>query len=220
MTSVCKRRRLSSTALWMCSRESPASFVPGPIAPGTTLTFTVGYSRTDLIPGVYDGKVFLGPPEAPALVSLPMRVTYGAPTPEPTNTPAPCLPDIRDVPRDNWAWPDISNLYCRGVLYGYIETAAHYGIADGYADGSFRPVAPITRAQVAKLIVRASTWPAAPPAPPRFRDVPPSHWAYSYITQAAAHGVLSGYADGTFAPDAPATRAQLAKIVYLLLQQP
>jgi subtilisin family serine protease len=243
--------------------------VPGPIAPGTTLTFTVGYDRADLVPGVYDGKVFIGPPEAPALVSLPMRVTYGAPTPEPTVTPAPCRPDIRDVPHDNWAWPYISALYCRGVLYGYIdrtfhpgertnrvqflamlgraqnwaldypatptfhdvpptfwgygyiETAAQYGIADGYADGSFRPVAPITRAQVAKLITRASTWPALPPGTPqRFRDVPPSHWAYPYIMQAAAHGILSGYAGGTFAPDAPATRAQLAKMVDQLLQQP
>ncbi|HMA34950.1 MAG TPA: S-layer homology domain-containing protein [Chloroflexia bacterium] len=242
--------------------------VPGPILPGTTLTFTVGYNRPGMPPGIYDGHVFLGPPEAPALASLPMQVVYGNPTPEPTLTPWPCVPDIRDLSQDNWAWPYVSYLYCQGVVsgyldrtfhpgdktsrvqflamlgraqnwalvtpatptfndvpptfwgYGYIETAAHYGIADGYADGGFHPVAPVTRAQVAKFIVRATNW-SATPTPvvlPHFRDVAPSDWAYPYVMQAATHGLISGYADGTFQPNSDATRAQMAKILYNLLQ--
>jgi hypothetical protein len=243
--------------------------VAGPIAPGRTLTFTVAYDRPGLPPGVYDGKVFVGPPEAPALIALPLSVTYGAPTPEPAATPFPCLPDIRDVSHDDWAWPYISALYCRGVVTGYldrtfrpgaatnrvqflamlgraqnwplitpatarfrdvpptfwgfsyVETAAAMGLIDGYADGGFHPVAPISRGQVAKLIARAAGWPAPPPgAPQRFRDVPPSHWAFPYVTQAAAHGLLSGYADGTFQPERGATRAQMSKILYALLAAP
>jgi len=239
--------------------------VPGPIQPGTTLTFTIGYNRPGLLPGLYDGKVFIGPTDAPALVSLPMTVRYGHPTPEPTPSAYPCLPTIRDVPPTDWAYPAIRDLYCRGIVggyidrtfhpgdltsrvqflamlgrarnwalltpltptfndvpptfwgYAYIETAAHYGLISGYSDGGFHPVAPVTRAQVAKLIVGAADWPAAEPPNPNFHDVPGDYWAYSAIAQVAFHGLVSGYNDHTFHPAAYATRAQLAKIVDGLL---
>ena len=43
--------------------------------------------------------------------------------------------------------------------------------------------------------------------------LPPDHWAYAYIETAVAHGVLSGYADGSFLPGANVTRAQVAKMI-------
>lgn len=55
-----------------------------------------------------------------------------------------------------------------------------------------------------------------------FSDVPKSHWAYKYIEQMAAEGVLTGYADGTFQPDTPMKRSEfavtLAKIAKLPLK--
>ena len=47
----------------------------------------------------------------------------------------------------------------------------------------------------------------------RFSDVCPDHWAYPYVECMAARGIISGYADGTFRPNNPVTRGQLAKIV-------
>ena len=46
-----------------------------------------------------------------------------------------------------------------------------------------------------------------------FADVPPTQPFWLAIERVVAHGVISGYADGTFRPGAPVTRAQTAKIV-------
>ena len=58
-------------------------------------------------------------------------------------------------------------------------------------------------------------WPLVTPATPTFSDVPAGFWAYSYVETAAAHGVITGYTDGTFHPDSGVTRAQVAKMIYL-----
>ncbi len=176
--------------------------VPGPVAPGTTLTFTIGFDQPGLAPGVYDGKVFVGPPEAPALISLPMSVVYGHPTPEPTTTPYPCIPEIDDVAHDNWAWPYVSSLFCRGIISGYL-------------DHTFHPGQRTSRVQFLALLARAENWPLVAPATPTFADVPPTFWGYDYIETAYAHGVVAGYADGTFHPVDYVNRAQVAKMVAL-----
>ncbi len=49
----------------------------------------------------------------------------------------------------------------------------------------------------------------------RFSDVCPDYWAYTFIDYLAAHGVVSGYSDGTFRPGNTATRAQLAKMIVI-----
>jgi predicted outer membrane repeat protein len=48
-----------------------------------------------------------------------------------------------------------------------------------------------------------------------FTDVPLGYWAYDYIRWAYCDGIVSGYADGSFRPDANTTRGQLAKMVVL-----
>lgn len=44
-----------------------------------------------------------------------------------------------------------------------------------------------------------------------FSDIK-GHWAESTIVQWQDNGTVSGYPDGTFKPDNPVTRAELAKI--------
>src|SRR5207253_1545022 len=51
-------------------------------------------------------------------------------------------PHFTDVPMSFWA-------------YNYIETAWHHDAVSGYADGTFRPMLYVTRAQIAKMIVVA-----------------------------------------------------------------
>ena len=48
-----------------------------------------------------------------------------------------------------------------------------------------------------------------------FSDVPSNYWAYTYISWVYCHSIVSGYADGTFHPEADTTRAQIAKMVVL-----
>jgi hypothetical protein len=107
------------------------------------------------------------------------------------------------VPPESWA-------------YGYIKWAYCGGVISGYSDGTFRPDTATTRGQVAKMIVRAAGWPLSVPAgAPHFTDVPAGATFYPYIEVAWAHGILSGYPDGTVHPSAAVTRAQLTKLLVL-----
>jgi hypothetical protein len=102
-------------------------------------------------------------------------------------------------------------------FYAYVETAAYHRIVAGYSDGTFRPASPVTRGQLSKIVVIAAGWPTINPAVPTFLDVPPEDPFYTYIETAYDHGIIEGYADGTFRPGNNATRGQISKIVYLAL---
>jgi len=84
------------------------------------------------------------------------------------------------------------------------------GWAAGFGDGTFRPDAAVTRAQLAAMVARAFLSDASAPVAPTFRDVPSTHWAASAIARAAATGFLRGYPDGTFRPEQTLTRLELA----------
>jgi hypothetical protein len=49
--------------------------------------------------------------------------------------------------------------------------------------------------------------------PIQFTDVPPGSTFYSFVRCLACRGIVGGYTDGTFQPNSPTTRGQLAKIV-------
>lgn len=55
---------------------------------------------------------------------------------------------------------------------------------------------------------------ASETAAPVFSDIK-GHWAEEVITKWKDKGIVNGYPDGTFKPDAPITRAELAKILSL-----
>ena len=105
-----------------------------------------------------------------------------------------------DVPRDN-------------PFYVYVETAQRSGLVGGYADGTFRPYANVTRGQVAKVAVEAARLEDMSTGYQSFSDVPVGSTFYNYIETAYANGILSGYSDGTFRPNADATRGQVTKMI-------
>ncbi|HUS15009.1 MAG TPA: S-layer homology domain-containing protein [Chloroflexia bacterium] len=119
----------------------------------------------------------------------------------------PSTPSFSDVPSGYWG-------------YSYIETVRAHNAISGYSDGTYRPSNNVTRAQLSKMIVSAEGWTLVTPSVPSFTDVPVSHWAYSYVETSRAHGVVSGYSDGTFRPLSSGTRAQLSKMLYTALGGP
>ncbi|MEO8288211.1 MAG: S-layer homology domain-containing protein [Chloroflexota bacterium] len=100
------------------------------------------------------------------------------------------------------------------TFYPYVETAKAHGAIGGYPDGTFHPENPVTRGQLAKMVVMAQGWPLLDPPAGQFNDVPPGSSFYTYVETAAARGTLSGYADGSFRPGNPTTRGQVVKVVY------
>lgn len=108
-----------------------------------------------------------------------------------------------DVPKDYWA----------ANYIGYVQ---QFGIISGYADGSFRPNAPVTRAEFTAIACRFEKLTQGGKS---FADVPSAHWAAKYIDFAATCGWVSGYADGTFKPENPITRAEVAAVTCRLLER-
>lgn len=47
-----------------------------------------------------------------------------------------------------------------------------------------------------------------------FRDVPSGHWAFAPVERAAKLGLVTGFSDGSFHPDAPVTRAQFVLMLW------
>lgn len=111
--------------------------------------------------------------------------------------------------------PSFADVERSSIFYRYVETAYARGILSGYPNRIFKPDSYVTRAQVAKMLVRARQWPVnlTGVSPVPLCDVPASHWAWIYIQVAMQHGTFSGYPNGCFLPDASATRAQIAKVM-------
>ena len=96
-----------------------------------------------------------------------------------------------------------------------VSTMTKAGIVDGYPDGTFRPDAPITRAEMAKII---SLFAKLDKSESRFSDIA-GHWAEAYIRLAAGNGWIAGYPDGTFGPQRNITRAETMTLVNRVLNR-
>ena len=97
-----------------------------------------------------------------------------------------------------------------------VSTLSKMGIIKGYEDGSFKPDAPISRAEFAAIAARFD--PDGDKTPATFSDVS-SHWAKDEISIAANHGWIKGYEDGSFKPDQKITRAETMTLVNRVLKR-
>lgn len=111
-----------------------------------------------------------------------------------------------------------------GLNYGDVKgerwsvTAISYmsdlGILKGYPDGTFKPEAPITRAEFAAMAARFADLKGGEKT---FTDLAPTHWAYDVVRKAAAAGWIEDYPDGSFRADKPITRAEVVSITNRML---
>lgn len=95
-----------------------------------------------------------------------------------------------------------------------IETSASNGWVEGDGDGNFRPEESITRGEFAAIAARYLRLSGG--SKKEFGDCE-GHWARGYIGALAEQGILEGYGDGSFRPDAKITRAEAVKILNGIL---
>ena len=94
----------------------------------------------------------------------------------------------------------------------YAKALADKGVVNGYEDGTFRPSVPVTRAELAKIIVGAFGVSAS--GNKGFADVAESDWFASYVGAAATAGIVNGFEDGSFKPNEYVTRQDAAVMIY------
>ncbi|WP_337101024.1 alpha-amylase family glycosyl hydrolase [Paenibacillus sp. YIM B09110] len=111
---------------------------------------------------------------------------------------------------------------------GYVEELNKLGIIEGYEDGSFKPDAVISREQLAAMIIRAYNFVVGSASPAvsagaagfKFKDInEASPYAVASIEAAYKLGIINGVGDERFAPNAAATREQVAKMLIELLNK-
>ena len=96
-----------------------------------------------------------------------------------------------------------------------VSTLSNAGIISGYPDGTFRPNAPITRAEMAKVV---ALFAKLDKSEDLFNDIA-GHWAEAYIRLAAGNGWIAGYPDGSFKPQQNITRAETMTMINRVLDR-
>ncbi len=108
-----------------------------------------------------------------------------------------------DVPNDLNSYEAIKNLKDEGWVVGV-------------GNNEFKPFDTITRAQMAVLICRAKYGVHYKPPVPigSIPDVPTSYWGAKWIESAINSELMDLYGDGNFYPHNPATRADVAVLLW------
>ncbi|MGM9608151.1 MAG: S-layer homology domain-containing protein [Oscillospiraceae bacterium] len=114
-----------------------------------------------------------------------------------------------DIPADAW-------------YSGYVKYLTGFGVVYGRGENTFAPNDAITRAEFTAFAVRffeayGDGNGEIMEQYSSFDDVSSGYWAAEYIKDAARHGWIHGYGDGTFRADRYITRAEVVTIVNRLL---
>ncbi len=106
---------------------------------------------------------------------------------------------FQDVPQDAW-------------YAGPVERVCAAGLMKGTGPGLFSPGGTVTRGQIAAILHRLAGEPAVRGS--SFSDVADGAYYSEAVAWAARQGVAEGFPDGTFRPDLPVSRQQLAAILW------
>jgi len=199
------------------TESSPSPSVPAPTVAASPKPPAIATSPSPLkllpVPSAPPPLQVPPPPPKPSRIQ-PLPAASATPSAKPsqaaTSTPGPTseTPPFKDVPANYWAAP-------------YIVELAKKKIFTGFQDGTFRPDAPISRAEFAVLLDQAMN--LTPIRDRRvFRDVSPRYWAAEAIQTAYVSGFMNGYPGQKFQPKQPLTRVEaiMAIATGLRLQTP
>lgn len=116
--------------------------------------------------------------------------------------------NFTDVDQDDW-------------YYYPLNLAAKRGLIVGYADGSAGALDNITREQLAAMLARAvvSAEELAAVGQPDYKDADRiSAWAIPFVAALQEKGLMVGDQNGSFNPQAKATRAEVAALMYRVME--
>lgn len=119
---------------------------------------------------------------------------------------------MQNLTKDN-AYSDVSDTAWYAAA---VSTLSKMGVISGYPDSTFRPNAPITRAEFAAMIARFDE--TAKSADTPFTDIS-GHWAENAIGKAYGNGWVEGSSKTVFCPESNLTRAETATLLNRVLHR-
>lgn len=119
---------------------------------------------------------------------------------------------MQNLTKDN-AYSDVSDTAWYAAA---VSTLSKMGVISGYPDGTFRPNAPITRAEFAAMIARFDE--TAKSADTPFTDIS-GHWAENAIGKAYGNGWVEGSSKTVFCPESNLIRAETATLLNRVLHR-
>ncbi len=109
-----------------------------------------------------------------------------------------------DVTKKHWAM-------------SYITELQDLGVVNGYPDGSFLPDNNITRAELCQIVADLDEYVEKPENENiEYKDVKAGSWYYDAVMELTYAGIVNGYEDGTFDPNAKITREEAAVLLSRL----
>ena len=126
-------------------------------------------------------------------------------------------------PTDSTLWPEFTNVYGKEssssdtVKVGpQLNRDDHVAYIMGYPDGTVQPEGEITRAEACTIFFRLLTDSSRDyyfSKTNDYTDVNAGDWFNNAISTLSNAGIVTGYNDGTFRPNQPITRGEMAKII-------
>ncbi|WP_172597838.1 S-layer homology domain-containing protein [Ureibacillus thermosphaericus] len=108
------------------------------------------------------------------------------------------------------SFPDVKS---SDYFYEAVKSLSERGVIKGFPDGTFKPYQSVTRGQAAKIIAGVLGLDTVNVTNPGFSDVSTTNEYYGAIAALANAGIINGYSDGTYKPNAPIQRNHMAKII-------
>lgn len=164
-----------------------------------TLSVTAGGKELEVIDNG-DGTYSFTMPSSKVSISAAFAEDPDWVDPEQPEEPSTTVADIfNDVVPGAW--------YTDAVQYAYDN-----GLMTGTSATTFEPNTTTTRGMIVSMLHRLEGSPAVGSAD--FSDVAGGDWYADPVAWAASEGIVGGYGDGTFGPNDPITREQMASILY------
>ncbi len=124
--------------------------------------------------------------------------------PETTESNLSLLGKLKDVMQNTW-------------FFKAVQYVTEHSYMKGISEDTFAPQSLVTRAQIAQILFNMEGQPAFT-ASGKFTDTAKDAWFFNPVMWAERTGLVKGFPDGSFQPNAPVTREQMATILQRYAQ--
>ncbi|MGL5830789.1 MAG: S8 family serine peptidase [Candidatus Altimarinota bacterium] len=110
---------------------------------------------------------------------------------------------------------DVNSFHKNSTAINYLK---ELGVVEGFPNGTFRPDAEVTRAEMLKILIKGGLGiePDNSVRAACFNDVKVEDWYSNYVCYAKNQGWASGYGDGNFRPNSPINKVEAMKFLILI----